>query len=130
MLKFSKRSSEKNILKENKDCDKIFENIICQNGIPKINSIFSKHVLKCRRYYGIQLKKYTMSWSSWNMHVLLRNKFFFRHLVTCNMFTLFEELKQNFWKRFLLGDWVTTAAKCPHHWPFSAYLPWQYSYIP
>jgi hypothetical protein len=61
MLKFSKRNSEKKILKENKDCDKIFENIICPNGIPKINSLFSKHELNCQRYYGIQLKKYTMS---------------------------------------------------------------------
>jgi hypothetical protein len=61
MLKFSKRSFKKKILKENKDCDKIFENIICRNGIPKMNSLFKKHVLKCRRYYGIQLKKYTMS---------------------------------------------------------------------
>ncbi len=61
MLKFSKRTSENKILKENKDCDKIFETIICRNGIPKNYSLFSKHVLKCRRYYGIQLKKYTMS---------------------------------------------------------------------
>jgi hypothetical protein len=57
MLKLSKRSSETLFLKENKDCDKIFENIICRNRIPKINSLFSKHVLKCRRYYGIQIKK-------------------------------------------------------------------------